>query len=116
MQADLNLDQDQILTDTQRQELLNLRQINENLFSVDETNLGNCNLVKHRIDLHTNTPFKQRHRLIPPNMIEKVRHHIEQLLSCGVIRSPISPWTHRCSCPLEKWQAATLVGIPDAQL
>jgi len=40
--ADLNLDHDQILTDEQRQEVRDLMQINEDLFSVHDTDLGNC--------------------------------------------------------------------------
>lgn len=36
-------------------------------------------------------PFKQRHRRIPSGMIDEVRQHIEQLLSCGVIRKSKSP-------------------------
>ena len=50
-------------------------------------------MIKHRIDLIDNTPFKQALRRIPPNMIDEVRQHLEQLLSSGVIRKSKSPWS-----------------------
>lgn len=37
-------------------------------------------------------PFKQRHRRIPQGMVDEVREHLEQLLSCGIIRKSRSPW------------------------
>ena len=49
-------------------------------------------MLKHRIDLVDNTPFKQKHRRIPPAMIDEVRRHIEQLLSSGIIRKSKSLW------------------------
>ena len=37
-------------------------------------------------------PFKQRHRRIPPAMIDEVRAHIEKLASNGIIQPSHSPW------------------------
>lgn len=47
--------------------------------------------MKHRIDLLDETPFKQKHRRIPPARIDKVRAHLEQLLASRVIRKSKSP-------------------------
>ena len=44
------------------------------------------------INLTDDTPFKQRHRRIPPAMIDEVRAHIEQLASGGIIRPSHSQW------------------------
>ena len=52
-----------------------------------------CNNIKHRIDLVNSVPFKQRHRRIPPAMLDEVRQHIEQLLSTGIIRPSKSPFS-----------------------
>jgi len=48
--------------------------------------------VRHRIDLTDDTPFKQKHRRIPPAMIDEVRGHLQQLLASGIIRKSYSPW------------------------
>jgi hypothetical protein len=52
-----------------------------------------CCMVRHRIDLTNDLPFKQKHRHIPPTMYEDVRDHIHQLLASGIIRQSHSPWT-----------------------
>ena len=49
-------------------------------------------MIKYRIDLVDNSPFKQKHRRIPPAMIDELRRHIEELLSSGIIRKSKSPW------------------------
>ena len=48
--------------------------------------------VKHRIELTDTTPFKQKHRRIPPALIQEVRNHLQPLLSAGVISKSHSPW------------------------
>ena len=57
-----------------------------------DADIGDCDMIRHRIDLIDPTPFKQKHRRIPPAMIDEVRKHIEELLSSGVIRKSKSPW------------------------
>ena len=89
----LNIDEAGVLDIDQRDELVNLLKKHREIFSVSDTDIGICNKIKHRIDLLTDIPFKQRHRRIPPSMIEEVRQHIEQLLAAGVIRPSKSPYT-----------------------
>ena len=89
----LDIDEDNKLSAEERKKLINLLKGHEDIFSLDDTDIGLCNFVKHRVDLIDDTPFKQRHRRIPPAMMEEVRQHIEQLLACGIIRPSKSPWT-----------------------
>ena len=89
----LNIDEAGVLDIDQRDELLYLLKKNREIFSVSDTDIKICNKIKHRIDLLTDIPFKQRHRRIPPTMIEEVRQHIEQLLAAGEIRPSKSPYT-----------------------
>ena len=56
------------------------------IFSKSSTDIGTTDKVKHRIDLHDDTPFKQKYRRIPPAMVEEVRAHIQELIASGVIR------------------------------
>ncbi|XP_063438199.1 uncharacterized protein LOC134719148 [Mytilus trossulus] len=65
----------------------------KDIFSTGDTDIGHTSAVKHRIDLVDNRPFKQRHRRIPPLMIDEVRNHLRQLLSAGIIRRSHSPWS-----------------------
>ena len=56
----------------------------KDIFSTGETDIGHCTFVKHMINLTDDTPFKQRHRRIPPAMIDEVRAHIAQLAAGGI--------------------------------
>ena len=89
----LKIDEENLLDEEQKTKLMTLMRKHEDLFSLGDTDIGLCTLIKHRVDLLDDVPFKQRHRRIPPAMIDEVRQHIEQLLACGVIRPSKSPWT-----------------------
>lgn len=80
------------LTEEQNRNIHDLLEKHKDIFSKGDTDIGKCDKVKHRIELDNEIPFKQRHRRIPPAMIEEVRQHLEQLLSAGVIRRSNSPW------------------------
>ena len=74
-----------------------------------------CELIKHRIDFcpGKEAPFKQRHRRIPPMMIEGVRQHLEQLLSAGIIRKSKSPWASNIVLVRKKMVHSDYVLITD---
>ena len=80
------------LSHDQRMRLESLLNKHQDIFSKNETDIGHCDKIKHRIDLTDEVPFKQPHRRIPPSMIDEVRQHLEQLLASGVIRKSKSPW------------------------
>ena len=81
--ADLKVDEEGILDKVQKAKMRELMKKHLDIFSLDDTDLG---LIKHRIDLVDEVPFKQRHRRIPPAMVDEVRQHLEQILSSSVIR------------------------------
>lgn len=81
------------LTNYQQQQVYNMIQQNRDIFSISDTDIGHNNKVKHKINLDDDTPFKQRHRRIPPSMFQEVRNHLQQLLTAGIIRRSESPWT-----------------------
>ncbi len=62
------------------------------IFSMDDFDIGHTAKIKHRINLTDNTPFKQRHRRIPPSMYEEVKSHLRNLLDNGIITESDSPW------------------------
>lgn len=79
------------------------KQTRKNIFSTGDSDIGNCDKVKPRIDLLDDTPFKQRHRRIPPMMIDEIRNHLEQLLSVGIIRKSRSPWCSKVVLVRKRW-------------
>jgi len=88
----LQIDKDNLLSLEQKEQMKALLMKHKDLFSTSDTDIGTCSKTKHRIDLLDETPFKMRHRRIPPNMVEEVRLHLEQLLACGIITPSKSPW------------------------
>ena len=65
----------------------------EHLFSKGVTDLGNCDLVKHKINLTDETPFKEPHRKIPPAIFQEVRDHLKEMIEANAIRPSSSPYS-----------------------
>ena len=63
------------------------------IFSKSDTDVGHTHLVKHKIELEDERPFKQKYRGIPPSQYEEVKSHIHQLLQTGIIRKSHSPFS-----------------------
>lgn len=80
------------LTTLQENQLREWINYHKAIFSKGEYDIGVCNLIKHRIELENEIPFKQRHRRIPPGVVDEVRRHLEQHLAAGIIRKSKSPW------------------------
>ena len=64
----------------------------EHLFAQNNLDLGKTALIKHKIRLTDQTPFKERYRCIPPHMYDDVRAHIQEMLDIGAICKSHSPW------------------------
>ena len=64
----------------------------EHLFAGNDLDLGKTALIKHKIRLTDQTPFKERYRHIPPHMYDDVRAHIQEMLDIGAIRKSHSLW------------------------
>ena len=64
----------------------------EHLFAHSNLDLGKTALIKHKIRLMEQTPFKERYRCIPPHMYDDVRAHIQEMLDIGAIHKSHSPW------------------------
>ena len=55
----------------------------EHLFAHSDLDLGKTTLIKHKISLTEQTPFKERYRCIPPHMYDDMRAHIQEMLDVG---------------------------------
>ena len=58
---------------------------------LEDKELGRTSLIKHKIRLDNNIPFKERHRRIPPHQYEEVRKHLQEMLEMGAIQRSHSP-------------------------
>ena len=50
-------------------------------------------MVKYKIRVTDETPFKERYRRISPSQYEAVRKHLQEMLDIGAIRPSNSPWS-----------------------
>ena len=64
----------------------------EHLFVHSDLDLGTTALIKHKIKLTEQMPFKEQYRCIPPHMYDDVRAHIQEMLDIGAIHKSHSPW------------------------
>ena len=64
----------------------------EHLFVHSGLDLGKTALIKHKIRLTEQKPFKEQYRQIPPHMYDDVRAHIQEMLDIGAIHTLHSPW------------------------
>ena len=64
----------------------------EHLFGQNDLDLGKTALIKHKIRLTNQTPFKERYRCKPPHMYNDVRAHIQEMLDIGAICKFHSLW------------------------
>ena len=63
------------------------------VFTQHDLDLGHVKDAVHRIRLTDDHPFKERPRRIPPQMIEEVRNHLQEMLDLGVIRRSHSSYS-----------------------
>ena len=64
----------------------------EHLFVHSDLDMGKTALIKHKIQLTDQTPFKEHFRCIPPHMYDDVRAHIQEMLDIGTVHKSHSPW------------------------
>ena len=62
------------------------------IFAVEDNELGQTDLVKHKIRLDNYVPFKERYHRIPPHQYKEVNKHLGEMLEIGAIRRSESPW------------------------
>ncbi len=84
--------EDSPLDSDQQQQVRDLLGSWEGVFSQSEHDLGCVTAVQHKIPMTDDTPFKQRHRRIPPSQYEEVRQHLKDMLEAGAIRESYSPY------------------------
>ena len=80
------------LSDEQENQVKNLLEINREVFSTSEFDLGRTNFVQHRIDTGINRPFKQQLRRHPMAYLPVIDEHVDKMLANDICRPSFSPW------------------------
>ena len=82
--------------DLSEEQKLDLRQFLSkwrHLFSTGITDLGNSDLVKHKINLSVYVSFKEPYRRVPPALFQEIREHLTEMLQAGTIKHSQSPYS-----------------------
>ena len=69
----------------------------EHLFVHSDLHLDKTALIKHKIQLTDQTPFKEHYQHIPPHMYDNVRAHIQEMLDISAIHKLHNPWASTVS-------------------
>ena len=80
------------LTPNMRSKVLQFLLENNESFSLSDLDMGDCNVVLHKIDTGDSHPVKLPLRRIPYAMRAKIEEVIRNLLAAGIIRPSSSPW------------------------
>ena len=74
----------------------------EHLFVHSDLDLGKTALIKHKIQLMDQMPFKECYQHIPPHMYDDMRAHIQEMLDIGTIHKLHSLWATTVVLPWKK--------------
>ena len=96
--------------EAEKEEFANVLKQYPNLFEHNDNDSGHTTVVKHKIPLKDDTPFKDGVRQIPPGMFEEVKTKIKEMLKSGIIWPSHSSWNSNIVLALKKdstWRLCT---------
>jgi len=107
------------VTDVESQTLQSILMSYQDVFSQNENDLGETDLIMHYIDTGDAKPVRQPLRKFPPAYVESISKHVHSMLEQGIIEPASSPWaanvvlvkkhdgTLRCCIDYRKLNAVT---------
>lgn len=81
------------LTAEQSDQLQKLLKEYADVFALNKSELGCCDLVQHKIDTHGHSPIKLQPYRIPVIQRDKVAQMIDEMRAQGVVKPSSSPWS-----------------------
>ena len=88
---DISLDHTD-LTDEQKKKFKQFLSENQDVFALNDTDLGRTHLLEHRIETKDHPPISQKPYPVPHSLRGIIKEHIDKMLKQGVIRPSFSPW------------------------
>ena len=80
------------LTEEEKAKAIELVRRNADVFSRDDKDIGQTNLLSHTIDTGTARPFKQQLRRHPQVYLPVIDEHVQDMLKRGIIEPASGPW------------------------
>ncbi|GBN30274.1 Retrovirus-related Pol polyprotein from transposon 17.6 [Araneus ventricosus] len=80
------------LTSSQQQQVLELLTKYNNIFAQNISDLGECGIIKHTIQLTDDIPTRQKPYRVPYNLKNEMKNQINILLDAGIIQPSTSPY------------------------
>ena len=80
------------LDKTQKYKLKEMLINYQDVFALNDEDMGFTDTIKHRIDTNGSRPIKQRMRRLPHQMAEEADKQVDDMLKRGVIEKSNSPW------------------------
>ena len=91
--AALNIDNNSNLTPEQKVRLKTLVRDYIDIFALNRSEIGVCNILEHEIKTTTNQPVRSKFRKIPLHMLKDVEAEVSDLLAHGIIEPSESPYS-----------------------
>ena len=88
---DVQLD-DTELTQDQKDQVIQLLVRYQDVFSLNDDDIGHCDLLEHRIHLTDDIPIKQPDRRVTPQLVPEIKRQLQAWLRDGVIQQSTSPY------------------------
>ncbi|GBM41002.1 Retrovirus-related Pol polyprotein from transposon 412 [Araneus ventricosus] len=95
------------LNEEQRTAVKELLQEFQNLFFTSDSDVGQCNMIQHRINRGNHPPFKQYPRRLPLTKKEEAEHLVKEMVDNGIIEKSSGPWASPI-VPVKKKDGSTL--------
>ncbi|GBN09347.1 Retrovirus-related Pol polyprotein from transposon 17.6, partial [Araneus ventricosus] len=80
------------LTSSQQQQVLELLNKYNSVFAQNISDLGECGIIKHTIQLTDDIPTRQKPYRVPYNLKNEMKNQINILLDAGIIQPSTSPY------------------------
>ena len=81
-------------TEENKERALNLLAEYNDIFTLEDGEMGYTEAAEHKIEVTDPKPFKDRSRNIPSGFLEEVKDHLDNMLDVGVIKPSKSAWSN----------------------
>ena len=81
-------------TEENKERALNLLAKYQDIFALEDGEMGCTEATEHKIEVTDPKPFKERLRNIPSGLLEEVIDHLDHMLNVGVIKPSKFAWSN----------------------